>query len=145
MLHEVSFVILRAKPEESQVFVHMNEYYVYIATNKSHTLYVGVTNDLERRIYEHKNKCIPGFTYKYNITQLVYFETAGDINDAIAREKQIKGWLRRKKIALIESMNPNWDDLSCESVYQKCHPEPFAEFTLRSFTSFRMTSGKGSA
>jgi putative endonuclease len=90
----------------------MKYYYVYIMTNKSRTLYTGVTNNLERRVWEHKNKVIPGFTSKYKITQLVYYEEGSDINVAIAREKQIKGWLRAKKIALIESMNPEWKDLS---------------------------------
>jgi putative endonuclease len=88
------------------------EYYVYIMTNKSKTLYTGVTNDLVRRVYEHKSKIISGFTSRYNITKLVYFEAEDNINVAIAREKQIKGWLRAKKIALIESINPNWKDLS---------------------------------
>ena len=82
-------------------------------TNKHNTvLYTGVTNDLKKRIYEHKEKLIDGFTKKYNITRLVYYEPHLDIREAIAREKQIKGWLRKKKIALIESLNPNWDDLS---------------------------------
>ena len=90
----------------------MKQYYVYIMTNKSRTLYTGVTNDLERRVYEHKQKTIEGFTSKYNITMLVYYESTDDIRQAIAREKQIKGWLRSKKIALIESRNPNWADLS---------------------------------
>ena len=75
----------------------MKQYYVYIMTNRSGTLYIGVTNDLARRVYEHKNKLIPGFTAKYNITKLVYFETTTDVRTAIAREKQIKGWLRAKK------------------------------------------------
>jgi putative endonuclease len=88
------------------------EYYVYIMTNKSRTLYTGVTNNLERRVYEHKHKLIPGFTSKYNITKLVYYEAGDDIYVAIAREKQIKGWLRAKKIILIESMNLDWIDLS---------------------------------
>jgi len=92
----------------------MPDYYVYIMTNESRTLYTGVTNDLTRRVYEHKHKLVPGFTSKYNITQLVYFETTSDIRAAIAREKQIKGWLRKKKIALIESVNPCWKDLSNE-------------------------------
>ena len=92
----------------------MNQYYVYIMTNNSKTLYTGVTNNLNRRVYEHKNKLIQGFTAKYNITKLVYFEIFNDINQAIAREKQIKGWLRKKKINLIESVNPEWDDLSQE-------------------------------
>ncbi|WP_040483990.1 GIY-YIG nuclease family protein [Lyngbya aestuarii] len=90
----------------------MINYYVYRMTNKSKTLYTGVTNDRIRRVYEHKNKLIPGFTQKYNITLLVYYEETPDISAAIAREKQIKGWLRQKKIDLIESVNPNWQDLS---------------------------------
>ena len=81
-------------------------------TNKSGTLYTGVTNNLERRIYEHKHHLVKGFTNKYNIDKLIYFEETSDINAAISREKQIKGWLRKKKIALIESMNPEWKDLS---------------------------------
>ena len=90
------------------------QYYVYIMTNRSRTLYTGVTNNLERRVYEHKQKLVPGFTSKYNITQLVYYETCADVREAIAREKQIKGWLRAKKIALVESINPEWKDLSTE-------------------------------
>jgi putative endonuclease len=89
-------------------------YYVYILTNKSKTLYAGVTNDLERRIYEHQNKLVPGFTLQYNITRLVFFESTPDVRAAIAREKQIKGWTRQKKIALIESTNPRWRDLSVD-------------------------------
>jgi len=83
-------------------------------TNKSKTLYVGVTNNLQRRVYEHKNKMIRGFTSKYNITKVIYFEVFSDIESAIKREKQIKGWLRKKKVDLIESMNPEWNDLSEE-------------------------------
>jgi putative endonuclease len=90
----------------------LKSYYVYIMTNPSRTLYVGVTNDLERRVNPHRLKEIPGFTAKYNITQLVYYEETSDILVAIAREKTIKGWLRAKKIGLIESANPNWQDLS---------------------------------
>ena len=92
----------------------MNQYYVYIMSNKSKTLYTGVTNNLIRRVYEHKNKLNPGFTSKYNITKLVYYEIFSEITKAIAREKQIKGWLRKKKIDLIESVNPDWKDLSQE-------------------------------
>lgn len=88
-------------------------YYVYILTNWSNkVLYTGVTNNLERRMYEHKNKLIPGFTEKYNVNKLVYFDSTNDVKNAIAREKQIKGWTRQKKIHLIESMNPQWKDLS---------------------------------
>ena len=93
----------------------MRQYYVYILTNKKQgVLYTGVTNNLERRMYEHKNKLIPGFASKYHLKKLVYFEETTDVNAAIAREKQIKGWLRKKKVALIESDNPEWDDLSEE-------------------------------
>lgn len=81
-------------------------------TNRSKTLYTGVTNDLTRRVYEHKNKMVEGFTKKYNITTLVYFEETRDVQAAIEREKQIKGWLRNKKVALIESVNSEWKDLS---------------------------------
>jgi len=80
--------------------------------SRSRTLYTGVTNDLERRIYEHKKKLVQGFTAKYKIERLVYFETVEDIHAAISREKQIKGWTRNKKLALIASVNPIWDDLS---------------------------------
>ncbi len=90
----------------------MKEYYVYIMTNRAHTLYVGVTNDLERRVYEHKQKTTGGFTARYDLTQLAYYESVSDIDSAIAREKQIKGWLRKRKVALIESINPKWQDLS---------------------------------
>ena len=89
----------------------MKTYYVYIMTNQSKTLYVGMTNDLEKRVGEHKCKLIPGFTKKYNMTHLVYFESGNDVNAIISREKQIKGWLRSKKITLIESQNPQWKDL----------------------------------
>ena len=92
----------------------MNSYYVYILTNRSKTLYTGVTNDLLRRVHEHKQKLIPGFTQKYNINRLVYYEETSDVTEAIAREKQIKGWVRAKKIALIESRNPKWLDLSTD-------------------------------
>ena len=88
------------------------QYYVYIMTNRSKTLYTGVTDDLIRRVYEHKNKMVGGFTKKYNIMRLVYFEETNDVQSAIAKEKQIKGWLRSKKIALIASKNPEWKDLS---------------------------------
>jgi putative endonuclease len=88
------------------------QYYVYIMTNRSGTLYIGVTNDLVRRVHEHKAKCIDGFTKKYNLTQLVYYEAGDDVREAIAREKQLKGWRRSKKVALINSCNPKWNDLS---------------------------------
>ena len=81
-------------------------------TNRSRTLYTGVTNNIERRVWEHRNKLIKGFTKKYNIIFLVYYETTPDIKTALSREKQIKGWRREKKIKLIEEMNPEWNDLS---------------------------------
>ena len=90
----------------------MKEYYVYIMTNGVRTLYIGVTNNLMRRVFEHKEKLAEGFTKKYNITMLVCYETTGDIQAAIAREKQLKSWRRSKKIALIESSNPQWKDFS---------------------------------
>jgi putative endonuclease len=76
----------------------MSEYYVYIMTNRSRTLYTGVTNDLQRRVFGHKNKKVPGFTSRYNINKLVYFESSSSTYEAIRREKQIKGWLRAKKL-----------------------------------------------
>jgi putative endonuclease len=88
------------------------QYYVYIMTNKNNSiLYTGVTNDLKRRVYEHKNKLVEGFTKKYNIDKLVFYEVYDDINNAIAREKQIKSGSRAKKIKLIEEMNSRWNDL----------------------------------
>ena len=90
----------------------MNEYYVYIMSSYRGTLYTGVTGDLARRVYEHRHKLIDGFTKRYNVSKLVYYESTNDIRSAIAREKQIKGWLRSKKVALVESMNPQWKDLA---------------------------------
>ena len=88
-------------------------YYTYILSNKTNSVvYVGVTNNLERRIYEHKNKLIEGFTSKYNVNKLVYYVSSNDIKEAIAYEKRIKGWVRRKKNELIMSFNPEWKDLS---------------------------------
>ncbi len=92
----------------------MAEYYVYIMTNKSRTLYTGVTNDLVRRVDEHRQKLVDGFTKRYNIASLAYFESTSDIESAITREKQIKGWLRWRKVALIEAANPTWKDLSSD-------------------------------
>ncbi len=90
-------------------------YYVYLLTNwNNRVMYVGVTNNLERRVYEHKNRLIEGFTRKYHVDKLVYFETTGDVRAAIAREKQIKGWRREKKNRLVAAMNPGWNDLSLE-------------------------------
>jgi len=90
----------------------MRDYYVYILASRSRTLYTGVTNNLERRVAQHKLKLLPGFATRYRIDRLVYFEHSGDIRAAIQREKQIKGWIREKKLALIKSMNPGWCDLS---------------------------------
>ncbi len=90
-------------------------YYVYLLTNwNNQVMYVGVTNNLERRIYEHRNKLVDGFTKKYNVEKLVYFETASDVLAAIEREKQIKKWRREKKNHLVVGMNPEWKDLSVE-------------------------------
>lgn len=94
----------------------MKHYYVYIMTNKSRTVYTGVTNDLVRRIFEHKQKIVEGFTKKYNITKLVWYEEFNNAQEAIECEKRIKGWIRKKKISLIESKNPAWKDLSMEWV-----------------------------
>jgi putative endonuclease len=91
-------------------------YYVYILTNDFGSLYVGVTNDLERRVEEHRGKLVDGFTKKYNLTRLVYVEECGEVVDAITREKQIKGWRRSRKVALIETLNPKWEDLSDPSL-----------------------------
>ncbi|HEX6745790.1 MAG TPA: GIY-YIG nuclease family protein [Longimicrobium sp.] len=90
----------------------MRTYYVYILSNASRTLYVGVTNDLARRVWEHKEKKTPGFTTKYNVTQLVYYEATINVLAAIEREKEIKSWRRSKKVELIAAANPTWRDLS---------------------------------
>ena len=91
------------------------QYYVYILTNNSNeVLYIGVTNNLERRIYEHKHKLINGFTKKYNLTKLVYYEYTNDVRGALYREKQLKNWRRKWKIDLINASNPKWKDLADE-------------------------------
>lgn len=87
-------------------------YYVYIMSNRAGTLYVGMTDNIERRVREHKDHRYEGFTSRYRVNQLVYFETVRSFGIAEAREKQIKGWLRRKKVELIDSINPLWVDLS---------------------------------
>ena len=90
----------------------MKQYYVYILTNKTNkVLYTGVTNDLRRRVVEHKRHYFKGFTDKYNVNKLVYYQEFGSISDAILAEKKIKGWLRSKKMKLIEGFNPMWNDL----------------------------------
>ncbi len=91
-----------------------HHYWVYILASRSHQFYVGMTNDIERRIREHKGGIIEGFSTRYNINRLVWFERHHYVRHAIAREKQIKDWRREKKIALIEEMNPTWQDLSEE-------------------------------
>jgi len=90
----------------------MKQYCVYILSSKTKVLYIGVTGNLSRRIYEHKNKLIDGFTKKYNCTNLVYFEQTENVMSALEREKQLKKWRREKKINLIEKINPNWLDLA---------------------------------
>ena len=90
----------------------MQHFWVYILSSNTRTIYVGVTNDLERRVQEHKSKQVPGFTARYNVSQLVYSEVFSDVRDAIAREKQIKSWSRARKNALIEEHNPRWNDLA---------------------------------
>ncbi len=108
-----STVIQRPQPKNLVVNESLlAQYYVYILTNRSGALYVGVTNDLTRRIYEHKNKFAGGFTKRYNIDRLVHYEMTEDVNAAITREKQIKGWSRKKKFNLIRSSNSRWLDLS---------------------------------
>ena len=96
----------------------VNYYYVYVLSNASRMLYVGVTNDLMRRMSEHRQKLHPGYAARYNIKQLVYYETFNSIESAILREKEIKGWVRGRKDALIRSMNPKWRDL-CEEWFRE--------------------------
>jgi putative endonuclease len=92
----------------------VSTFYVYMLSNASRTLYVGVTNDLVRRVWEHKHGSIPGFTSKYHVSQLMWFEQTVNIAAAIAREKQLKRWVRSKKVALISRSNPEWKDLAAE-------------------------------
>ncbi len=117
-----------AEPVEAEAGIHLlaiifmyktiHQYYLYILTNKRNgTLYIGVTNNLERRMFEHKNKLIEGFTKKYGLNRLVYFETYQYVNDAIIREKNMKKWKRKWKIKLIEKDNLNWHDLSRDWTY----------------------------
>ena len=96
-------------------------YYIYILTNQTdHVMYIGVTNDLKRRLYEHKNEILEGFTKKYHVHKLVYYEAFNRIEQAIAREKQLKKWKRSNKNALVEKSNPEWRDLGKE-----CFPDLF--------------------
>lgn len=92
----------------------IRDFYVYVMSNRTHVLYIGVTNDLQRRVLEHQTRAVPGFTSRYHLNRLVYFEHYDDAVTAIAREKQLKGWRRNRKIALVESLNPKWSDLSRE-------------------------------
>ena len=95
-------------------------YYVYIlASKRNGTLYIGVTNNLERRLYEHKNNLLEGFTNKYNVHHLVYYEDVNDIQSALQREKQLKRWTRKWKLELIEKVNPEWRDLANDFVLQQ--------------------------
>lgn len=87
-------------------------YYVYILASLSGTLYIGITSNLEKRMVEHKEGLVPGFTKQYSVHRLVYFESYDEVRNAIHREKQLKGWRREKKIALIQSKNPSWKDLA---------------------------------
>ena len=89
----------------------MKTYYVYIVASRSQVLYIGVTNDLQRRIYEHKNKIFQGFTERYDVNRLIYFERFDEIDQAIHREKQLKGWSRTKKLTLIETTNPDLKEI----------------------------------
>ena len=90
------------------------KYWVYILANRSRNLYTGITNDIERRVFEHKTGRVPGFAAKYNINRLAYFERHRYVGEAIRREKEIKSWRRSKKVALIESINPTWEDLAAD-------------------------------
>jgi putative endonuclease len=92
----------------------LKNYFVYILSNKSRMLYVGVTNNLEVRLYQHRMRLVQGFAERFGIFKLVYFEDTPDVMAAITREKEIKGWVRRKKVALISSFNPAWKDFSEE-------------------------------
>ncbi|MEK7247314.1 MAG: GIY-YIG nuclease family protein [Chloroflexota bacterium] len=102
----------------------MKNYYVYMLTNRTHTvLYTGVTSDLERRVWQHKTKAIGGFTARYNVNRLVYYEATEDVMSALEREKEIKLLTRAKKNTLVESMNPSWVDLSA-ALFPPDPPDP---------------------
>jgi putative endonuclease len=98
-------------------------YFTYIVSSKSRTLYIGVTSDLLRRVFQHKQKSHPGFTARYNCNRLVWCEQFSEVSAAIQREKELKGWIRAKKVALVETANPTWEDLS-ESWYPQVVREP---------------------
>ena len=113
MLLPLVATFIESKLEISRPALYNRDMYTYIMSNKTNTvLYVGVTNDLTRRVSEHKNHLNKGFTSQYNVNKLVYYESFDGPNEAIAREKQIKGGSRQKKITLINNMNPKWEDLS---------------------------------
>ena len=111
--------------EARDLLLSDQRYYVYIMASRSRTLYAGITNDLKRRVREHKQDLKDGFTKKYRIYRLVYFELFYDVRAAIRREKQIKGWRRKKKVALIVATNPTWEDLAAEW-WPKAGPSPAA-------------------
>ncbi|HJW89742.1 MAG TPA: GIY-YIG nuclease family protein [Anaerolineales bacterium] len=90
----------------------MKHYYIYILANKTGTIYTGVTNNLQLRVYQHKAKLVEGFTKKYNVNRLIYYEETNDVQVALAREKEIKSWRRRKKLDLVRTLNPKFEDLS---------------------------------
>jgi putative endonuclease len=104
--------VILGRVEQATHMAHEKQFYIYLLTNwNNKVMYVGVTNNLERRVYEHKNKLVKGFTEKYKVDKLIYFET-GDVSSALAREKEIKKWRREKKNRLVTNMNPQWVDLS---------------------------------
>src|ERR1700760_2778361 len=103
--------------------MHEGSYFTYIMASRSHTLYIGITSDLQKRVFQHKWKEQDGFTARYNCDRLVWFESHDEVTKAIAREKTLKGWKRARKIALIESVNPAWIDLSRE--WHDCEPADY--------------------
>ena len=109
----------------------MRTYYVYFMASRSRVIYTGVTNDLARRVDEHKRSLTPGFTSRYHITRLVYFEDFGHVRDAIAREKQLKGWVRSRKIELIEEKNRTWEDLAAHWFPEPPRPQCPPFFVLK--------------
>jgi len=124
-------------------------YFTRIVASKSRTLYIGITSDLRKRIFEHKLKLREGFTLRYNCNRLVWFENTNDVSVAIQREKELKGWLRSRKIALIQASNPTWEDLSVgwyphltQEVLENCTYGKSRSFTpLKKAAPFRMTAG----
>jgi putative endonuclease len=110
----------------------LKRYYVYILASRSGVLYIGITNDLERRMYEHKNKLVPGFTSKYNVDRLVWCEEFSTALQAIEAEKRIKGWSRRKEVALIEEKNARWEDLAATQNLDVTASHPARDVSLRS-------------